>query len=109
MSDALGAPLLSHMKLGVVCSSPKLLRGRGRLERAQQLRAVVAALAEDPGSSQHPHAIAGLFCPHRHSMEMVLRRAYRPDPRTHKVKQINLPKFKITLNYTANLKLALAT
>lgn len=59
MSDALGA-LLSHMKLGVVHSSPKLSRGRGRLERAQQLRAVVAALTEDSGSSQHPHVIAGL-------------------------------------------------
>lgn len=59
MSDALGA-FLSHMKLGVVSSSPKLLKGRGRLERAQQVRAVVAALAEDPGSSQHPRVIAGL-------------------------------------------------
>lgn len=59
MSDALGA-LLSHMKLGVVHSSPKLSRGRGRLKRAQQLRAVVAALAKDPGSAQHPHVIAGL-------------------------------------------------
>lgn len=60
MCDALGA-LLSHMKLGVVRFSPKLSRGRGRLERAQQLRAVVAALTEDPGFSQHPHVIAGLF------------------------------------------------
>lgn len=108
MSDALGA-LLSHMKLGVVCSSPKLKRQRQAGE-GSAVKSSSSCSCKGPRLCSAPTCnCRTLFCPHRHSMETVLRRAYRPDPHTHKVKQINLSKFKITLNYTANLKLALAT